>query len=74
MCLCCLHRGARRPVIGAIPSMPVVKDLVFPRTALELHNEDGLHRGTVAGSRSRVDGFNGHTFREEVELIQGVFG
>ena len=54
--------------------MAVVKDLVFSRTPLELHDENGFHRGTVAGSRSRVDGFNGHTFREEVELIQGVFG
>jgi len=52
----------------------IVKDLVFSRMPLELHNEDGFHRGTVAGSSSRVDGFNGHPFREEVELIQGVFG
>ena len=61
-------------MVRAIPSVAIVKDLVFSRMPLELHNEDGFHRGTVAGSSSRVDGFNGHPFREEVELIQGVFG
>jgi hypothetical protein len=52
--------------------MAVVKDLVFSRAPLELHDEDGFHRGTVAGSRSRVDGFNGHTFGKEIELIHAL--
>jgi hypothetical protein len=59
-------------VVRAIPSVAIVKDLVFSRMPLELHDEDGFHRGTVAGSRSRVDGFNGHAFGKEVELIHGL--
>jgi hypothetical protein len=50
----------------------IVEDLVLPRPAFELHHENGFHLRPFARGGSRVDGFNGHAFRKEVELLHGA--
>ena len=64
-----LHRGALGTVVGAIPPVAVVKDLVFPRPTLELDDKNRLYLRPAACRRSRVNRLDGHTFRKEVELI-----
>jgi hypothetical protein len=51
-------------MVGAVPSMPIVKHLVLSRTPLELHHEDCLYIRPLTGSRTRVDRFNGDAFLE----------
>ena len=55
-------------MLGAVPTMLVVKNLVSPLSSLELHNEDCLHAGAIAGGGARVNALNSHAFREEIEL------
>jgi hypothetical protein len=50
----------------------IVEDLVPPRLPLELHHKDGFYFRPLTGCRSCIDSFNGHAFREKVELIQGA--
>lgn len=38
-----LDRRTLRPVIGAIPAVPVMKDLVLSRLSLELDEKNSLH-------------------------------
>ena len=40
---------ASRPMLGAIPTVLVVKDLVSPWPSLELHHEDCLHPRALTG-------------------------
>lgn len=55
-------------MLGAVPTVLVVEDLVPSRPSLELHDEDRLHARAFAGGWSRVNALDGHAFRKEVEL------
>jgi hypothetical protein len=58
-------------MVGAIPAVPVMKDLVVARSPLKLNHVDSLHVRPLAGCRARVNGFNGDALLEQVELIHG---
>lgn len=55
-------------MIGAVPAVTVMKDLVLAGFAFELHKEDRLDLGSLTGRRPCVDRVNGHAFRKKVEL------
>jgi hypothetical protein len=38
-----VHRRTRWTMVGTIPSVAIMKDLVLPRPSLELHQEDRFH-------------------------------
>ena len=55
-------------MLGAVPTVPVVKDLVLARTAFELYHENGLHFRAFASSRSGIHGFNADALGKQIEL------
>lgn len=66
--LCCLNRGTLLPVLGTVPAVVVVEYLVLAGVSLKLHNEDRLDPRAAAGRAARINGFDAHAFRKEVEL------
>ena len=55
-------------MLGAVPTVLVVEDLVPSRSSLELHHEDCLHSRAIARAWARVNALDSHAFRKEVEL------
>ena len=55
-------------MLGAIPAVTVMKDLMVSRSEFELHDKNCLHVGSLPGRRTRVDPVDRDAFREQVEL------
>ena len=68
MSLSCLDRGAVLAVIGAVPAVTIMKDLVLAGFSFELDEEDRLDLRSLTGGRPCVDRFNGYSLREKIEL------
>ena len=59
-------------MIGAVPSVAIVEDLVLTRLTLELDQEDCLHLGPVSGRCPRIHGFDGYALGKEIELVHAA--
>lgn len=68
----CLDRWAFCAVIGAVPAVTIMKDLMLARFPFELDEEHRLDLGSLTGGRSRVDRVNSHALRKKVELGHGI--
>jgi hypothetical protein len=55
-------------MLGAVPAVTVMKDLMSPRRALKLYDKDRFDARTLAGGSPRIQRLDGNALREEVEL------
>ena len=63
-----LNRRTFRAVIGTVPPVTIVKNLVLARFSFELYEEDRLDFGSLTGGRPCVDRFDGHALGKQIEL------
>lgn len=55
-------------MIGTVPAVTIMKDLVLARFPFELDEEDRLDLGSLTGGRPCVDRFDGHALGKQIEL------
>ena len=55
-------------MLGAIPAMLVMEDLVLTRASFELDDKDRLHTRSFTRDGPCVNALDCNVFREEVEL------